>query len=65
MGNVLAAVDSRGRISLYIAGFVQGSLSLVRQNFSLEPDNDMHALVGLHWLPVHPQESKVGIDSYD
>lgn len=64
MGNVLAAVDSRGRISLYIVGFSQGSLSLVRQNFALDPDNDMHAVVGLHWLPVHPQESKVSLEPY-
>jgi len=63
MGNVLAAVDSRGRLSLYIVGYAQGSLSLVRQNFALDPDNDMHAVVGLHWLPVHPQESKVGLES--
>jgi len=62
MGNVLAAVDFHGRISVYIVGYVQGSLSLVR-NFELEPGYDMHALVGLHWLPVHPQESKVGMES--
>lgn len=64
MGNTLAAVDSHGRISIYVTGYVQGDVSLRRQNFTLEPDDDMHTLVGFHWLPVHPQESMVSIFSH-
>jgi hypothetical protein len=59
MGNTLAVIDVHGRISIYVHGFVQGNVSLRRQNFAIEPDDDMHTLVGLHWLPVHPQESTV------
>lgn len=61
MGNVLAAVDSHGRLSIYVTVFVQGSPSLQRQNFASDLDDDMHTLVDLHWLPVHPQDSKVGV----
>lgn len=60
MGNALSVVDSCGRILIYNTGYVQGDLSLVRQNL-MDQDDSMHALVGLHWLPVHPQEEKVGV----
>ncbi len=60
MGNALSVVDSCGRILIYNTGYVQGDLSLVRQNL-MDQDDSMHAVVGLHWLPVHPQEEKVGV----
>ena len=60
MGNALSVVDSCGRILIYNTGSVQGDLSLVRQNL-MDQDDSMHALVGLHWLPVHPQEEKVSL----
>ena len=61
MGNALSVVDSCGRILIYNTGYVQGDLSLVRQNL-MDQDDSMHAVVGLHWLPVHPQEEKVCVD---
>ena len=60
MGNALSVVDSCGRILIYNTGSVQGDLSLVRQNL-MDQDDSMHALVGLHWLPVYPQEEKVSL----
>jgi len=63
MGNMLSVVDSCGRILIYNTGSVQGILALVRQNL-LDQDDSMHALVGLHWLPVYPQEERVGLTKF-
>jgi len=59
-GNALSVVDSCGRILIYTTASVQGDLSLVRQNL-MDQDDNMHALVGLHWLPVYPDEEKVNL----
>lgn len=63
MGNMLSVVDSCGRILIYNTGSVQGILALVRQNL-LDQDDSMHALVGLHWLPVYPQEERVSLTTF-
>ena len=58
MGNALAAADSSGRVSVYVQGYALNQMVLARSS-QADPDDEMHALVGLFWLPVFPQQQKV------
>jgi mediator of RNA polymerase II transcription subunit 16 len=60
MGNDLTIIDSSGRVLIYSTGFALGQMMLVRQHIN-DQDDDMSALVGLHWFPVHPHTQKVMI----
>lgn len=59
MGNDLAVVDSAGRMLIYSTGFSLAQMVLIRGAVG-EPDSEMNALVGLHWLSVFPHTQKVG-----
>jgi mediator of RNA polymerase II transcription subunit 16, fungi type len=59
MGNALATADSTGRVSVHVQLYALNQMMLSRP-YQLDKDFlDTQALVGLHWLPVFPQQQKV------
>jgi hypothetical protein len=53
VGSELAAVDSCGRIFIFQNVSSMGQMHLLRSGAS-DPDNELHSLVALYWLPVTP-----------
>jgi mediator of RNA polymerase II transcription subunit 16 len=53
VGSELAAVDACGRLYVFQNHSSMGRMHLLRSG-SADPDNEMHALVALYWLPVTP-----------
>lgn len=58
LGVDLAVVDAAGRILVYTAAQAADRMKLSREPFS-DHESESNALVGLHWLPVSPQQVKV------
>ncbi|KAL0261020.1 Mediator of RNA polymerase II transcription subunit 16 [Diplodia seriata] len=58
LGVDLAVVDAAGRILVYTAAQAADRMKLSREPFS-DHESESNALVGLHWLPVAPQQVKV------
>ncbi|OJD37608.1 mediator of rna polymerase ii transcription subunit 16 [Diplodia corticola] len=57
LGVDLAVVDAAGRILVYTAAQAADRMKLSREPFS-DHESESNALVGLHWLPVAPQQVK-------
>ncbi|KAB2577394.1 Mediator of RNA polymerase II transcription subunit 16 [Lasiodiplodia theobromae] len=57
LGVDLAVVDAAGRILVYTAAQAADRMKLSREPFS-DHESESNALVGLHWLPVSPQQVK-------
>ncbi|KAF4540499.1 Mediator complex subunit Med16 [Lasiodiplodia theobromae] len=57
LGVDLAIVDAAGRILVYTAAQAADRMKLSREPFS-DHESESNALVGLHWLPVSPQQVK-------
>jgi hypothetical protein len=53
VGSELAVVDSCGRIFVFQNHSSMGRMHLLRSGAN-DPDNELHALAALHWLPVAP-----------
>lgn len=58
MGNDLAVVDVSGRIMIYLNGITLGKMVMTRTHVH-DQDDEMSAVVGLHWLPVFPHAQQV------
>jgi Mediator complex subunit 16 len=59
VGSELAAVDSCGRIFVFQNHSSMGRMHLMRSG-AADPDNELHALAALHWLPVAPYQEASG-----
>lgn len=64
MGTDLAVVDNSGRISLFTNTFtfVLGRMQAMVKNSISEPESELSAVVGLHWLSIIPHFQKVRKD---
>ncbi|KAJ9668679.1 Mediator of RNA polymerase II transcription subunit 16 [Coniosporium apollinis] len=60
MGTDLAVVDNCGRISLFTNTFtfVLGRMQAMAKNSISEPESELSAVVGLHWLSIIPHFQK-------
>lgn len=61
LGIDLAAVDTLGRVTIYTLTGALGKMHVAPHNIvqSEFPRSDSDAVVGLHWLPVWPNEFRV------
>ena len=57
MGNALVIVDSFGRTMVYVQGYALNQMLPARSNQTAH-DDELHALIGLYWFPVFPQQQK-------
>ena len=51
-GSELVAIDRFGRLSIYTIGLALNRLLPTTLNYSI-PQDDLGAVVGLHWLPLN------------
>jgi mediator of RNA polymerase II transcription subunit 16, fungi type len=58
LGQDLAVVDAAGHVLLFSPQMVLDKMGLQRVDPS-HPEAEMDAVVGMHWLAVHPHEQKV------
>ncbi|KAK8250509.1 mediator complex, subunit Med16 [Phyllosticta capitalensis] len=57
LGVDLTVIDAAGRVLIFTATQAVDRLKLARDNVT-DQENEHSAVVGLHWLPVSPQQAK-------
>lgn len=62
MGNALSVVNSVGRICIFAQGFhpLGQMQSVIAQTDSTIESEELNQVVGLHWLPLFPQQKASG-----
>ena len=58
LGNDIAVVDAAGHVSILTCTMALDRMTLMRADIT-QPDNEMDAVVGMHWLAFLPYEQKV------
>ncbi|KAF2198211.1 hypothetical protein GQ43DRAFT_443542 [Delitschia confertaspora ATCC 74209] len=60
LGTDLAVINSAGRLIMFTAAFALDRMILARQHF-VDQEDEMGAVVGLHWLSILPHEKQNNI----
>jgi mediator of RNA polymerase II transcription subunit 16 len=58
LGNDLAVMDTAGRVMIFSCAMALDRMHFVRAE-SAHPEAEVDAVVGMHWLAIHPYEAKV------
>ncbi|KAK7193454.1 hypothetical protein DPSP01_000017 [Paraphaeosphaeria sporulosa] len=57
LGNDLAVVNAAGHVMIFSCAMVLDRMNFTRTELS-QPDNEIDAVVGMHWLAIYPYEQK-------
>ncbi|KAJ4296833.1 Mediator of RNA polymerase II transcription subunit 16 [Kalmusia sp. IMI 367209] len=57
LGNDLAVVDSAGHVMIFSCAMVLDRMNFMKTELA-QPDTEMDAVAGMHWLAIHPYEQK-------
>jgi mediator of RNA polymerase II transcription subunit 16 len=58
LGNDLAVVNAAGHVMIFSCAMVLDRMNFTRTELS-QSDNEIDAVVGMHWLAIYPYEHKV------
>lgn len=58
LGNDLAVVDAAGRVMIFTCAMALDRMHFNRAELA-HPEAEADGVVGMHWLAIHPYESKV------
>ena len=58
LGNDMAVVDDAGHVLIFSCHMAVDRVSYSRTE-AVQPEAEMDAVVGMHWLAIHPYEAKV------
>lgn len=60
LGNDLAVMNAAGHVLIFSCAMALDRMTFMRADL-IQPEAEMDAVVGLHWLAILPYEQKVGV----
>lgn len=59
LGSELLVVDAAGHVLIYTNLYALGNMQLTKAS-NADQDDELNAVIGIHWLPVFPVHQRVG-----